>query len=101
MCWPADGTHVQDSQQHLLVCGKLELNKSTVATEKIVIDDIYGTVNQQKAVATAIKELLSERNILLEKMPTSGCNHWTLAPQGAVQAQLNTVNNNCGVCIGT
>ena len=101
VCWPADGTHVQDSQQHLLVCEKLELNKSTVATEKIVIDDIYGTVNQQKAVATAIKELLSERNRLLEKMPTSGCNHWTLAPQGAVQAQLNTVNNNCGVCFGT
>ena len=39
-CWPADSTPVQDSQQHLLVCGKLELNKSTVATGKIVIDDI-------------------------------------------------------------
>jgi hypothetical protein len=97
---PPDALPVRDTQEQLLSCKKLKQTKHTVVSEKIVIDNIYGTVSPQKAVVTLVKENLQERNKLLNSNPTSGCDHWTLAPPGAMQAQLDICNDNCSVCIG-
>ena len=99
-CTPPDTMPVRYTQEHLLSCKKLKQTKHTVVSEKIVINNIYGTVSQQKAVATLAKENLQERNKLLDSNPTSGCDHWTLAPPGAMQAQLDICNDNCSVSIG-
>ena len=61
--------------------------------------DIYGNVNQQKAIVTVMKELLEIRNKILKDDPTSGTEHWTQAPHGAIQAHHDD-NNICSVCIG-
>ena len=99
-CTPPDTMPLRDTQEHLLSCKKLKQTKHTVVSEKIVINNIYGTISQQKALATLAKENLQERNKLLDSKPTSGCDHWTLAPPGAMQAQLDICNDNCSVCIG-
>ena len=59
--------------------------------EKIVIDNIYGTVSQQKAVVTVVKKNIQERNKLGD---SSGCDDWTLASPGAMQALLDICNFN-------
>ena len=99
-CWPADTSPVRDTQEHLLSCSKLELKNPTVAAGNIVMNNIYGSVSEQKAVVAVVQELLSERNNILERKPTSGCIHWTQAPPGAVQAQSDSCKYICGVCIG-
>ena len=66
-CWPQGSPPVEDSQQHLLYCTKLTLvQNSTVANSCIVYDDIYGDVYKQKAVVTMYKQLLMQRNSILE-----------------------------------
>ena len=102
-CWPPGDTPARDTQEHLLVCSKLKLKHQTVANEDINYEDIYKDVSKQKAVVTVMKELLDQRNYLLQLDPTSGdeAEHWTLAPPGAVQAHQDSCNINCSVCNGT
>ena len=99
-CWLPGNAPIKDTQEHLLTCSKLELKNSTVAASDILINNIYGSVSEQKAVVTVIQELLSDRNNKLERKSTSGCIHWTQAPPGAVQAQPGTCQYTCSVCIG-
>ena len=64
---------LEDTQEHLLVCSKLEdTARHTIATEKIEFKHIYGSVHEQKAIVTIMKQLLHDRNILLEHISTSG-----------------------------
>jgi hypothetical protein len=81
-CWPTDSTPLEDTQEHLLVCSKLQLRTNmTVASGKIEYVHIYGSVCEQKEIVTTIKELLHERNILLESNPTSGISLDPSTPQ--------------------
>ena len=99
-CTPPNTMPVRDTQEHLLSYKKLKNTKQILVREKIVIKNIYGTVSQQKAVVSLVKDKLQLGNKILDSNPTSGLDHWTLAPPGAVQAQLDICNDNCSVCIG-
>ena len=68
-CWPSGAPQVQDTQQHLLFCEKLEIDQNTtVATDVVKYDDIYRNGTQQKvAAATLFPQLLACRNKLLYK----------------------------------
>ena len=67
-CWPSDAPPVQDTQQHLLFCSRLEIDQNTTVTTDVVqYDDIYGNVTQQKVAATLFTQLLACRNKLLDK----------------------------------
>ena len=66
-CWAPGTPPVEDTQQHMLECTKLTLvQNNTVANKQIVYDDIYGDVAQQKAVVSIFKQLLQQRNEILE-----------------------------------
>ena len=93
-CWPEGAPPIRDTQEHIMLCSKLELLNPTVASGTLKYDDIYGNTDQQKEVVTVMKELLKSRNKSLQ--PTSGCDHWTQAPHGAVKTPVI-----CNVCIGT
>ena len=95
--WPSSDNPIRDTQEHLLTCSKLKLEKQTLSTDLIKYDDIYGNVEEQKAVVTMVRELLEARNTLLNPNPTSGDDDWTQAPPGAVQ---DVCDNNCSVFIG-
>ena len=56
----------QDSQEHLLVCSKLNMN-NVIAASKISYDDIYGDVSAQKTVVSVFTDLLNRRNKLMEE----------------------------------
>ena len=72
-CWPVDSEPIEDNQEHLLVCSKIQTTSSKIACGKTVYMDIYGSTDRQKEVVTLFKELLNTRNSLLsETSPTSG-----------------------------
>ena len=73
-CNPPDTTPARDTQEHLLFCTKLKPDNHTVVSHKIVIDNIYGTVGEQKAVMTLIKDKLEQRNKLLDEMERRNAN---------------------------
>jgi hypothetical protein len=56
----------QDTQEHLLVCSKLNVN-NVLAASKISHDDIYGDVSAQKTVVSVYTDLLNRRNKLMEE----------------------------------
>ena len=99
-CWSPSDVPLRDTQEHLLVCSKLNLATQTVVRGNIEYDNIYGNVEDQKAIVNIFKELLEKRNKLLKPDPTSGSEHWTLAPPGAVQTHPDNCTNSCSVCIG-
>ena len=99
-CWPSSDNPIRDTQEHLLTCSKLKLVKQTLSTNQIKYDDIYGNVEEQKAVVTIVRELLEARNTLLNPNPTSGDDHWTQPPPGAIQTHSDSCENDCSVCIG-
>ena len=73
-CWPVDSEPMDDTQQHVLDCTKIQTNTSPiVACGKPVYDDIYGSTDKQKEIVTLFKERLEIRNKLIsESYPTSG-----------------------------
>ena len=72
-CWPVDSEPIEDNQEHLLVCSKIQTTSSKIACGKTVYMDIYGSTDRQKEGVTLFKELLNTRNSLLsETSPTSG-----------------------------
>ena len=74
-CWPVDSQPLEDTQQHLLVCNKIQIKTSpTVACGKPVYDDIYESTDKQKEIVTFVKECLNIRNKIIAESspPTSG-----------------------------
>ena len=74
-CWPEGSTPLNDTQEHLLVCSRLDVQpQTTLACGAIKYDDIYGSRAEQKAVTSVVKQCMETRNQLLEqdKQPTSG-----------------------------
>ena len=55
---------MQDTQEHLLVYSKLVWDNVIVSSE-LCQDDIYGDVQKQKAVVSVFKQILREKNKLL------------------------------------
>ena len=71
VCWPPNTPPIEDSQQHLMVCSKLQGVFSDC--QKVQYGDIFGNVTQQKSVILILSRLLEERDILLsENEATSG-----------------------------
>ena len=67
-CWSNGTQPVQDKPRHLLLCDKLKMDQNTtVATDKVKYDDMYGNVTRQKIVATLFTQLLACRDKLLDK----------------------------------
>ena len=99
-CWSPNDTPIRDTQEHLLACSKLNLDTQTVVQGNIKYENIYGNVDDQKAIVNIFKELLEKRNKLLKPNPTSGNEHWTQAMPVAVQTHRDNCTNYCSVCIG-
>ena len=100
-CWETDTDPPEDTQEHLLVCKKLKDTAShTIATDRIEYNHIYGSVQEQKAIVTIMKQLLHDRNGLLEKISTSGesLDPSTLGCYASTDSHICI--NNCSVCIG-
>ena len=67
-CQPAGSPQLEDSQEHLLSCSKLQLiHNNIVAKSEVVHADIYGEVEKQKAAVSVFAELLEQRNKLLQE----------------------------------
>ena len=71
-CWSPSDAPLRDTQEHLLVCSKLNLATQTVVRGNIKYENIYGNVEDQKAIVNIFKELIEKRNKLLKPDPTSG-----------------------------
>jgi hypothetical protein len=100
-CWETDADPIEDTQEHLLVCSKLnDTARHTIATEKIEYNHIYGSVHEQKAIVTIMKQLLHERNVLLENISTSGASLDPITPGCYASTASNICRYNCSVCIG-
>ena len=86
-CWSADDPPIQDTQEHVLSCTRLQLGQdSTVANSKISHDDIYGDLVKQKEVANLFNQLLVIRDTIIqdEAQVHPPADAWTLAPNSAV-----------------
>ena len=103
-CWGTDEDPLEDTQEHLLVCSKLkDISTHTLATEKIEYKHIYGTIDQQKAIVTVMKQLLHERNTLIKNISTSGASldpSTQSTPDCYASTASHICKNNCSVCIG-
>ena len=100
-CWAPDAVPLEDTQEHLLVCTKLNDTAShTIASEKIAYNDIYDSVHKQKAIVTIMKQLLDDRNGLLKNISTGGdsLDPSTLGCYASTTSHI--CKNNCSVCTG-
>ena len=91
-CWSPEESPLKDTQEHLMVCQKIEINTNNVSKEKIKYHDIYGNVNKQKEIVTLYKQLLDERNIQMEALLPVG--EQTLDPS-TPRCCASTLSNNC------
>ena len=66
-CWLPGSQPIDDTQEHLLSCSKLQAaHDSTIANGTIVHDDIYGELSKQKAAVARFRQSIDMRNEILE-----------------------------------
>ena len=70
-CWGEDEQPNEDTQQHLLMCAKLqqEITTQDLATEKVRYEHLFGNTVQQKEVTVLFKRLLDARKLLQSNPP--------------------------------
>ena len=62
-CWSPSDAPLRDTQEHLLVCSKLNLATQTVVRGNIKYENIYGNVEDQKAIVNIFKELIEKQAV--------------------------------------
>ena len=70
-CWGEDEQPNEDTQQHLLMCAKLqqEITTQDLATEKVRYEHLFGNTVQQKEATVLFKRLLDARKLLQSNPP--------------------------------
>ena len=71
-CWPAGAEPINDTQEHLLLCSRLnQIQNTTVARSKVKYNDIYGDKYSQKAITSEFIQRMNTRNKTIQEELTS------------------------------
>ena len=57
-CWGEGQLPLEDSQQHLLQCKKLKMQKKSIASHQISYDDLFSDISKQKEAVFLFSELI-------------------------------------------
>ena len=94
-CWDAGEEPIEDSQQHILECKKMQIENSNVALGKVVYNDLFGEVSRQKEAITLFAELMEMKENQMKSPPGD-----MLDPSiGSNQCCRNTVFTDLLSCI--
>ena len=67
MCWGSNDAPITDTQEHMLVCSKLNKNSREICSNTVTYNNIFSSdVLKQKEMVKIFEKLIDKRNNLLE-----------------------------------
>ena len=67
-CWPAGAEPMSDTQQHILLCSRLnQTQNTTIASSTVIYENIYGDKYSQKAIIGEFIQRMSIRNRIIQE----------------------------------